>query len=135
MQVKDLVLPLVAALWGCTNLVLSTTKELNRLRDVVILGHDGGHPIPPEHCKHIMENDWKPMTACIILVCFGFSAISGLSPFLLQMEESGIAAWAIALGVALYSAFMGANWIPAALKDWRAMRAANERRAEGNHLT
>jgi len=124
METKDLLLPLIAALWGCTTLVFSATIELNKIRDRVILGQDAGQPIPPEHQKHIMHNDWKPMTACIIFVCLSFSALAASSPWLLTQRT--LEASLIAGGVAVFSAFMGLIWIPAARADWRAMNTAYE---------
>jgi len=127
MEPKDLLLPLLASLWGCTTLVFTATAEVNRLRDIVILGHDKGHVIPPGHLDHVMRNDWKPMVACVIVACFGFSLVSGLSPLLLDKDhDHRVAVWFIPIGVAIYTAFMGFIWIPAAFRDWRAMKAACE---------
>lgn len=129
MDIKDLILPLIAALWGCTTLVFSATAELNRLRDIVILGHDKGgtgETLSLKHRHHIMHNDWKPMVACMITACFGFSAVSAISPFLLERDLHPVPAWLITLAVTLYAAFMGVVWIPTARSDWRAMKAALE---------
>jgi len=126
MEMKDLLLPLIAALWGCANLVLAATVELNKLRDKIILGHDAGHPVTLEHQKHIMNNDWKPMAACAIIVCLGFSAVAAFSPLLLNEQTFKVSL--IALGIASFSALMGLVWIPGALADWRAMNAAYEHR-------
>lgn len=124
LHTKDLIIPLLAALWACTTLVFTVAKELNRLRDSIILGHDAGRIIPPEHLKHIMDNDWKPMLWCVMFVCFGFSLVSGASPFLLDTQEQTREAWAIAFGVSVFTGFMGCIWIPAARSDLRSMNDA-----------
>lgn len=124
MDTKDLILPLLAALWGCTDLVFTVTKELNRLRDSIILGHDNGKVIPPRHLEHIRDNDWMPIAWCVAFACLGFSLVAAALPLLLDTQDKTLQAWPVAVGVSIFMGFMGCKWISAACSDWHSMNSA-----------
>lgn len=124
MLADNFALPLVGALWACTTLTVTVNCELNRIRNVILLGDDDGKLMPVFLREHMMYNDWLPMFRCIIAACLGFSAISVCSPIFLPPENRTLSAWSIAVGVAVYTSAMAVVWIPAARKDWNAMKLA-----------
>lgn len=124
MLAENFALPLVGALWACTTLTLTVTCELNRIRNVILLGHDDGQAIPVSLRAHMMYHDWLPILGCIISACLGFSAISAYSPNFLAVKDQTASAWSIAIGVGVYTFLMAAIWIPTACSDWKIMKEA-----------
>jgi hypothetical protein len=134
MEPKDLLFPLIGALWACGNLIFTVTVEANKIRDRVIIGRDGEHALDLEFRKHLMRNDWRPYSRFVTVASLGFGALAVCSPYLLSDSAQRASAQPIALLVGVASFLMGACWIPAAFRDWNAMkraidRATNERSA------
>jgi SNF family Na+-dependent transporter len=134
MESKDLLFPLIGALWACANLIIAVTVEANKIRDRVIIGRDGEHALDPEFRKHLMCNDWLPYSGFIAVASLGFGALAVVSPYLLSESAQRASARPIALFVGVASFLMGACWIPASYGDWNAMKraiasATNERSA------
>lgn len=119
---NNVILPLLAALWACTSLVFTVTKELNAIRDRVIWG-ENGKPLPDGQGEHLMRNDWFPMCICIICVCVGFSGLSAAMPFMIPDSQTS-GSIAVCLCVAGFSFLMAAAWIPSGRRDWKAMESA-----------
>jgi hypothetical protein len=134
MEPKDLLFPLIGALWAFGNLILTVTFEANRIRDRVIIGRDGEHTLDPEFRKHLMSNDWIPYAIFVTVACLGFGVLAVWSPHLLSDPAQRASAQPIALFVGFASFFLGACWILTACRDLIAMKRAiarptNERSA------
>lgn len=124
MEPKDLLFPLIGALWAFGNLILTVTFEANRIRDRVIIGCDGEHDLDPEFRKHLMSNDWIPYSIFVTVACLSFGVLAVWSPHLLSDSAQRATAQPIALFVGFASVFMGACWILTAYRDWIAMKRA-----------
>jgi hypothetical protein len=124
MESKDLLFPLIGALWACANLIITVTVAADKIRDRVILGHDGEHRLDLEFRKHLMCNDWLPYAMFAAVACVGFAVLAVYSPCLLSETAQRDNAQFIARLVGGASAGMGACWMWAACGDWRAMKRA-----------
>jgi hypothetical protein len=124
MEVKDLLLPLVGALWACASLVLPLVQELNRIRDKVLTGFDGTIVLKTEHRLLLLENDWCMLGAFVVVLCIAFGVIAGASPLLLAPPRRSRMVWIIAGFVALVATGTGVLWATTSPPDYRAMRKA-----------
>lgn len=120
MDARDLLFPLVGALWACGNLLFNAMVEANKIRDRVILGRDGNLNLDLEHRKLMIKNDWLPIAAFVSFACLGFGVFAFWSTYLLNDNQSRARPIAICVGIALV--LMGAVWTPAAYRDLTAMR-------------
>ena len=120
MEPRDLLFPLIGALWASGNLIFNVMVEANKIRDRVILGRDGNLTFDTEHRKLMIKNDWLPFAAFVTFACLGFGALAFWSPYLLKSDQASARPIAILVGVA--SVLMGAIWTPAAYRDLIAMR-------------
>src|SRR5438128_1939922 len=68
LEVKDLLLPLVGALWAWGGLILPLVLELNKIRDRV-LGMDPAVQLKPEHRLLLLENDWIMLGWFLVFFC------------------------------------------------------------------
>lgn len=120
---KDLLLPLIGALWACATLVLSLTLELNKLRDKILVGSDGGCVLGPEHRLLMIESDWIPLGWLVVGLCFAFGAMACAMLFLMSKEDrSHLAIRAVVLIVVLVSFSSGVAWKITSYRDLAAMR-------------
>ena len=122
LQPKDLLLPLIAALWACATLVFNVTTECNSIRNQVILGYDGTRAFTPVHREHMMHSDWLPYAILVALVCIGFATLAAWTPRLMPEPTNRRLARPISLFVCAGMAVMALAWIPSALSDWHYMR-------------
>jgi len=121
MEPKDLLFPLIGALWASGNLIFSVMVEANKIRDRVILGRDGNLTFDIEHRKMMIRNDWLPFAAFVTFACLGFGTLAFGSPYLLAKTDQA-SAWPIAILVGVASVLMGLIWTPSAYRDLTAMR-------------
>jgi hypothetical protein len=120
MYAKDLLFPLVGALWACGNLLFNAMVEANKIRDRVILGRDGNLTLDLEYRKLMIKNDWLPIAAFVSFACLGFSVLAFWSTYLLI--DNQVSARPLTIFVGIASVLMGAAWTPAAYRDLTAMR-------------
>ena len=119
---KDVLLPLIGALWACATLLFSVTTHCNSIRDRVILGRDGTMDIPMSHRVHLMHSDWLPYALLVTLVCVGFSTLAACTPRMVSNAAQRSIARPIAIFVSVGTAVMALAWVPSAFSDWFYMR-------------
>jgi hypothetical protein len=117
MELKDLLLPLFAALWALCTIVQNGTKELNSIHDRIMFPDANGFRTTLQHRKLLAKNDWRPLQKLLILACVAFAIVSGISPMLLT-HKSGWA-WVLALCVVVPAAGMALVLIFDGGSDWR----------------
>jgi len=124
-KTTDVLLPLVAALWGCATLVFNVTKELNIMRDKIIFGAHAVPPIPLSHRRLILESDWCPQVGFIILAGLGFAALAWSAPQLISATTPGRGVLLrVSRGIALLAGAGALAWLLSAVVELRTMRAA-----------
>jgi hypothetical protein len=121
-ELKDLLLPLVAALWALFTILLSGTKELNSLRDRIMFGGTEGVQMTPEHRKLVAENDWRPLIGLMTVASLAFGLVAAISPFLLKPTDQVLGAWILAELVALCAFAMVAVFVFTGISDWREIK-------------
>jgi hypothetical protein len=126
LEVKDLLLPVIAALWACGAFVLPLIQELNRIRDKVLIGMDGNNALNAEHRRLLCENDWLPLGVFLVCLCLGFGLLCGSSIFVIAPERRSLRVMAppIFVGGIIFST--GVLWTATAPRDFRAMNHAIE---------
>jgi hypothetical protein len=87
MQLRDLLLPLLAALWALCTIVFNGTKELNFIRDRIMFADAEGFRATLPNRKLLAWNDWLPLLMLMIFACIAFGAVSGFSPMLLAAAD------------------------------------------------
>lgn len=131
MQLRDLSLPLLAALWALCTIVFNGTKELNFIRDRIMFADAEGFRATLPNRKLLAWNDWLPLLMLMIFACIAFGAVSGFSPMLLAAADRLPYAWALAIFVALCACGMAITLIVTGIGEWRLMckclRAKNSR--------
>ena len=65
MESKDILLPLVAALWALCTLLFAVARGVNAIRDKVLSGRDAGGRLTRKHLKVLVVDDWKPLSLAI----------------------------------------------------------------------
>ena len=121
---KDLLLPLIGALWACSTLVFSVATYCDVIRNRVILGRDGAIKLPMDYREHIITHDWVPYACLVALICIGFSTLAAYAPRLLDQPEHRRTARPIALFISVTTAIYAIVWIISIPGDYSLMRAA-----------
>jgi hypothetical protein len=119
MEPKDLLLPLLAALWALCSLVHSGTKELNSIRDRILFPDAGGFRATLPHRNLLARNDWLPLLILLNFACIAFGVVSALSPLLLAHGKRGFYAWVLAIFVGIFAFAMSATLILTGISEWR----------------
>jgi hypothetical protein len=129
MQLKDLLLPLLAALWALCTLVLSGTHELNSIRDRIMFPEPIAAHASVAQREEYAQNDWLPLALLLPSACFAFGVIAICSPSLLDKNKNElqkeakqrITAWLISVLVGVFAFLMTIVFIVTEPSDWRAM--------------
>lgn len=121
---KDILLPLVAALWALCTLLFAVAREVNTIRDKVLSGRDAGGNLKRRHLEVLVTHDWKPLSLAIQVLAWVFCAIASIAPFSISGEKRSCYVIFVAVLVALYSAFMGVAWRWGAHRDLKEMSQA-----------
>lgn len=126
MDAKDMMLPLVAALWACGTLVFTVTRELNAIRDKVLgIGNSiSASPLTKEQIKVLIYHDWIPLYMAVVIIAVIFCAVACISPLLVESKQRSKPVWIVAILVAVYSAFMAGASLYGAHADWKVMCSA-----------
>jgi hypothetical protein len=117
MQLRDLLLPLLAALWALCTIVLNGTKEPNSIRDRIMFPDSNGFRTTLQHRIVLARNDWLPLLILLIVACVMFGLVSGLSPMLL--DKLVWPALVLAICVASLAGAMAVVLLFSGYSDWR----------------
>lgn len=79
------VLVLVASLWASVNAIVAGYEAVNRTRDRIILGEDGGRKMSLEHRELMFRNDWIPLKLGLAMASLAFALIIAFLPSFLEM--------------------------------------------------
>jgi hypothetical protein len=122
MEARDLLLPLLAALWALCTLVLNGTKELNSIRDRILFPNNEGFLTTLPHRNLLARNDWLPLLILLNFACIAFGTVSAFSPMLLPHRERVLYVWALAVFVGIFAIAMSATLIFTGISEWRLIR-------------
>ena len=119
---KDVLLPLVGAMWACASLIYTVTKDLNTMRDKVVTGFADGAWLTLPHRDHMMVADWLPYAISVFIVCIGFGCFALWVPTLLPATAASKRAKPVSRFVACFAFIIIIVWAPGAIRDWRLMQ-------------
>src|SRR5258708_2462090 len=117
MGTKDLLLPLLAALWALCTIVLTGTKELNSIRDRIMFADAEGFLATLQHRKLLAWNDWLPLQILMNAACVAFAAVSII--LLILLNIGGWTFWVIAIVVAVITCGMSLALVVTGIGEWR----------------
>ena len=121
---KDLLLPLVGALWAFTTLAVTMVLAINSIRDKIITGFDAGNHLTLAHRQLLYENDYGPLGDALVLASLLFGVFCGITIFLIRRP---LRRWPV-VGAILFTAgvpiAMAIFWRWTAPKDRQAMEIA-----------
>jgi len=116
---KDVLLPLVAAIWAAVAITIPAAQMTNERKDAVISGFLGDHHISATHREAILNNDWVGYVGCNIAVGILFAILLIL---ITRKLERAFAVFGIAC--AILSAGYSGVWAYTAHRDYPVMEAA-----------
>lgn len=127
-------LPIVMSLWGLTTLMLNLSKELNAIRDKILTGTNRDQHFTVEHCQLMLENDWKPLTSFLILICSSYGIVTAAAPYYVDPDGRVLVVWLTSWFVSLFGFMMALLWGIHAPADYRMMKKKLEARSERERL-
>jgi hypothetical protein len=125
MEFASAILLLIVALWASLSAKSAAFENINKRRDILLVGKIGGDSLSPEHLRLIYESDWKPLSFGAILASGLFGLIVLLIPYLMSdVFDRRL--------VGIGCAFVAGYHVVSAWVTWRNMR--REARAIEAHL-
>jgi hypothetical protein len=94
-------------------------KQLNDMRDVIVLGKKGDEVLTLKFRKHVYKNDWLPawLAVCFIYLSFGIAVIC--SPLLMQANDRSWGVWMWCAIFSLVPLFLATGWIVGGYNDYK----------------
>jgi hypothetical protein len=125
MQTATAILLLLAALWASLSAKATAFENINKRRDLILLGKLDGEVLSPEHLRLIYESDWRPLAIGATVSSALFGIVVALIPYL--VEGTSDSRW---ITVACF--VVAAYYVIAAAFTWRNM--VREARLLERHL-
>jgi hypothetical protein len=112
-----LLLAVAGALWGAFNVLLSTQKQLNDMRNVMVIGKVGSDPVSLPFRRHMLHNDWIPAWLVVSLLSFAFGLMVLLAPLLALEEKRTGLLWFFCIVFSLVPFLATVAWVIGGYQD------------------
>ena len=117
-----LLLAVAGALWGAFNVLASTQKQLNDMRNVIVIGKVGSDPVSLQFRKHMLNNDWVPGWLLVSLLSFAFGLMILLAPLLAPEDKRTGLLWFFCSIFSLVPILVTVAWVIGGYHDLRYIR-------------
>lgn len=84
MQTAAAILLLLAALWASLSAKAAAFENINKRRDLILIGKLDGTALTPEHLRLIYESDWRPLALGATVASALFGIAVALIPYLVS---------------------------------------------------
>ena len=120
-------LTLLAGLWASMTLFLTTTKELNQLRDAVLTGKHRGDVIDIDHRRLLLRSDWTPLFGVLVFICVAFAFVAAVLACSSGPAAGNLLVTLCSGAASAASLLSGVIWTHYGLIDIRVMQERLER--------
>ena len=128
-QIAELLLVMVAGLWGFANAQFAGAKLVNEIRDNIILGRRGEQELTLEHRRHMAFRDWRPINVGIVFASFAMACVVIAAAILIasspEIEGKGLVKFfvvVVSFMVAFVPLLATVGWCFSLFKDWQLIR-------------
>jgi hypothetical protein len=116
---STLLLAVAGALWAAFNVLISTQKQLNDMRNVIVIGKVGSDPVSVQFRRHMLNNDWIPAWLAVSLLSFVFGLMILVAPLLAPEEKRTGLLWFLCTVFSLVPLFATVAWVIGGYQDLR----------------
>jgi hypothetical protein len=110
-----------AATWAAFKNLGDAAKQLNDMRNVILVGKIGSDDLTREHKKLILENDWIPGEIAAVSMSIAYGIIILLIPLAQKAAITDSLWWACIL-FSIFPFFAGIAFLTTGFKEYRIMR-------------
>lgn len=110
-----------AATWAAFKNLGDAAKQLNDIRNTILIGKIGSDVLTPEHKKLILENDRVPGEVAAVSMSIAYGLIIFLIPLVQHIEITDFLWWACIL-LSIFPFFAGGAFVVTGFKEYRFMR-------------
>jgi hypothetical protein len=119
---STLLLAVVAAIWAAFNVLITTQKQINDMRNTIVIGKVGNDPITIQFRRHMLANDWVPASIVVTVISFAFGLAILLAPLLIESEKRSSLLWVFCLLFSLVPFLATVAWIVGGYQDYKYIR-------------
>lgn len=117
-----LLLAIAGALWAAFNILASTFKMLNDMRNILLIGKVGNEHVSISFRKHMLRYDWIPAWLLVSFLCFGFGLLVFLAPILVPAEKRTWVLWFFCIVFSLVPFLSSIAWLIGGYMDLKYIR-------------
>jgi hypothetical protein len=119
---SSLFIALIVANWSAFNVLASTQKQLNDMRNVIILGKVANDPISMPFRRHMLYGDWVPGWIAVMFLSFAFGLFILLAPLLVDDQFRSGLLWFVCVTLSLFPFFASFGWLFGGYADFVYIR-------------
>lgn len=127
----ELLIGISGGSWAAFNVLATAQRQINSMRDVMLLGKIGNEPIDFNFRWHMLYNDWIPAWALTSFLSMVFGATIASLPMMVTSSQGGYI-WAVCILLSLVPLGASVLWI---ISGWSDMRFIKREIEKAERLT